>query len=126
MLLGSIKSYSQTKGTNSALDVYTIKGSSDYPSYKVHEPSKIWCFNYSGDTLLIKDVSTFKYIKIGDRVYKIESPTLTEVVKQDTVYRNGFYFNDPGTKTLLLYSDPYYIAEPFRSIDTTIWKLKKN
>lgn len=32
-----------------------------------------------GDTLVIKDWQAYRFIKIGDKVYQINSPTITEV-----------------------------------------------
>lgn len=41
--------------------------------------NNLWCTNYDGDTLILKDIGAFRFIKIGDRVYKIESPRLVDV-----------------------------------------------
>lgn len=38
----------------------------------------------NGDTLLIKYTPSVKYIKYGDRVYEIISPSLQEISKWDT------------------------------------------
>ncbi len=54
-----------------------------------------------------KDTITIKYginfIKIGDRVYKIESPILTEVPKADTFWRwdgvKGTFFYQPNRQS---------------------------
>lgn len=63
----------------------------------------VWCYNYSGDTLLLTDVTTFKFIKIGDRLFKIESPKLTEVNKEH-LYRS-YYRDSDGN----IYADSTFL-----------------
>lgn len=36
-------------------------------------------YTYESDTLVITDWSRFKFIKIGDKVYQINSPTISEL-----------------------------------------------
>lgn len=62
---------------------------------------------YKNDTLEIKALDKIHFIKIGDRLYKIESPTLTEIKKYAVfeLHRNT--------------SPNYYLAKPYYGIDTT-------
>jgi len=58
-------------------DFYLEKSSGN--TYKVESARLIAKINLNSDTLHVLDFTVVKYIKIGDRVYKIESPTLTEM-----------------------------------------------
>lgn len=79
-LLGTIKSNGQTKHIDTSF--YLNHYAREIPVW-----NKIWCVNYSGDTLLLNDVSSFHFIKLGDKIYKIET-TLTEVkVNIDSVLK---------------------------------------
>ena len=51
---------------------------------KFHSPSElIAMWKPNNDTLFIIPNDKIHFIKIGERVYKIESPTLTEVKKEE-------------------------------------------
>ena len=60
------------------------------------------------DTLYINYSPIIKFIKIGDRVYKIESPTLTEVPK--SLILSGGWLNDRMPLTLT--PNTYYSTKP--------------
>jgi len=71
----------------------------------------------NSDTLEVLSFGKIKFVKIGDRVYKIESPKLTEVEKgNDTIIWNG------GVS--LLNPSPYYMIAPNYFPDTTFLKRK--
>ena len=72
----------------------------------------------NSDTLVINHTGLMRFIKIGERVYKIESPTLTEVkpVSVGTGI-NRLFSNQPNTYL------PYYFRDDigtWSSIDTTL------
>ena len=58
-------------------DFYLEKNGSNI--LKVESQKFIAKVNFNSDTLEVMDFSIIKFIKIGDKVYKIESPTLTEL-----------------------------------------------
>lgn len=66
------------------------------------------------DTLEITATGRVKFIKIGERIYKIESPTLVEVKNESPVI---WWYNREKkyvTTDSLLNIDKYYFAEPYR------------
>jgi len=72
------------------------------------------------DTLEVFPGKQIKFIKVGDRVYRIESPRLTEVVSDSPVWidRNG------GVGKIQLLTDPYRTTLEWRVIDTSWFKRK--
>jgi hypothetical protein len=79
--------------------------------------SGAWLCRVLKDTLLIPVTNEIKFIKIGDRVYKIESPTLTEVPKPLVLYgswlnerlilpKNNYYLNSDTIHGLFNYTKP--------------------
>ena len=66
----------------------------------------------NSDTLFILPNDKIHFIKIGDRVYKIESPTLTEVHPASMI--NGF----PNFRVIYNDTSPnrYDIVDPYKNI----------
>jgi hypothetical protein len=92
--LASIKSNAQSTYINPNTDLKkSAKEWGDYiksidkikfSSQRIDSSGRVWTNGNNYDTLFIEPGKYIKYIKIGDRVYKIESPVLTEVPKIDT------------------------------------------
>lgn len=67
--------------------------------FSTQEPAKIM-MRLIGDTLEILDITALKYVKIGDNIYEIQSPTLQKV--EPNVFKGGgnlylpFYNTDSG------------------------------
>ena len=67
-------------------DLY-IKNQGSYHTFFTQSDPPVAIYLANSDTLFILPKDKIHFIKIGERVYKIESPTLTEVNKIDTSWR---------------------------------------
>ena len=81
MLLATIKS----NGQKNRLKNY-VQDTTTHSFYFTPSPPISYYVRVINDTIYIETVGSLKAIKIGDRVYKIESPTLKEVNKSDSRY----------------------------------------
>lgn len=86
MLLASLQSNGQKKDTMderskywSVLDNSAKRNKPIFSSSGDMLISSLSVYQYKSDTLYIKRPDMIRFIKIGDRVYRIESPMLTEV-----------------------------------------------
>lgn len=70
--------FSQSKKSNNLVNFDSLKS----PSLKL--------FLHS-DTLEIFDYRTIRFIKIGDNIYEIKSPTIEKVEKQPSFPQGGFF-----------------------------------